>query len=168
MVTSQAPTRTLGTKSFEYDFAALSVTVAGTYTGEWSATDADGIAYTGSETYLVGTEWVERIVDSYQAKVWLADDDDGTTDRYLARWFKNGEPYGTAAATTIQVIKSADGANLIAPTAMTQIGSTPRYKYDATGAERIVDGAGYIVIVSATIDGDTRTWEQPVSRDSDA
>ena len=31
-------------------------------------------------------------VDSYQGKVWLYDDDAGTTDRYAVAWFKNGEP----------------------------------------------------------------------------
>jgi hypothetical protein len=102
----------------------------------------------------------------YQAKIWLVDDNTGTTDRYNVVWFKNGQPI-TAGITspTIQVIKSADGADLVASTSMTEIASTGLYRY-TEGTNRVVNGAGYIVKVTATIDSGTRTWFQPLSRDS--
>lgn len=106
-------------------------------------------------------------LDVYQAKVWLFDDDSGTTDRYVTIWHKNGTPV-TAGITspTIQVIKASDGSDLIASTAMTQIASTGLYKHDATTTARIADGSAYIVRVQATIDGSARTTYSPIGRDS--
>lgn len=101
----------------------------------------------------------------YQAKVWLVDDDAGINDRYLTVWFKNGEPVTSGITSpTIQVIKSSDGTDLIASTAMTQIATTGLYKKDEA-TSRVVDGAGYIAKVQAIIDAATRTWFQPVGRD---
>lgn len=102
----------------------------------------------------------------YQAKLTLVDDDDGDTDRYVAVWFKNGQPVTSGITVpTIQVIKVADGADLVASTAMTQIASTGAYRYDEA-TNRIVDGVAYFGKITATIDGSTRTWESPVGRDS--
>ena len=106
-------------------------------------------------------------VSTYQAKVWLFDDDGGTTDRYVVAWFKNGQPVlASITSPTIQVWKASDGSDLIASAAMTEIGTTETYKYSATAGERITDGAAYVAKVEATIDGSTRTWVQPVGRDS--
>lgn len=111
---------------------------------------------------------IATYADTYQAKVWLIDDDSGTTDRYLVAFFKNGMPLAAASITSpqIQVFKAADGNNLIAATALAQIGAQDAYRYDATGTSRVTGGAGYIARVTATIDGATRTWLQPVGRDS--
>src|SRR5882724_8968140 len=47
----------------------------------------------------------------YQAKVWMFDDNTGTTDRYVTAWFKNGEPVLSGITSpTIQVIKVTDGS----------------------------------------------------------
>jgi hypothetical protein len=107
-------------------------------------------------------------VDTYQAKVWLIDDDTGTTDRYFAVWFKNGQPVTSGITSpTIQVVKATDATDLVASTAMTEVGSLGIYKYDeATAANRIVAGAAYFAKIEATIDSSTRTWFQPVGRDS--
>lgn len=104
----------------------------------------------------------------YTAKVLIFDDEGAVTDRYVVSWFKNGVPINAGiTGATIQVVKVSDGSNLIAPTAMTEIGTIERYKYDATGgSERIVAGEAYVILVSATIDGATRTWDQPIGRDS--
>jgi hypothetical protein len=105
--------------------------------------------------------------DIYAAKVWMTDDNGGTTDGYSVVWKKNGQPVLSGITSpTIQVIKASDGSDLIASTAMTQIGSTGLYKYDATGAARVTSGARYFAKVTATIDGSTRTEVQPISRDS--
>ncbi len=109
-------------------------------------------------------------LDAYTAKVWLFDDDSaGTpTDRYTAVWYQNGSPVaaGSISSPAINVFKAADGTDLIASSAMTQITGQDAYKYDATAAARIADGAAYIAKVTATIGGATRTWYQPVGRDS--
>lgn len=106
--------------------------------------------------------------DIYTAKLTLTDDNGGTADRYEIVWFKNGVRVTTGITSpTLQVIKAADGTDLIAATAMTQIGTTGAYRYTATGAERIVSGAQYYAVAQATIDGATRTWAEPrINRDS--
>jgi hypothetical protein len=104
--------------------------------------------------------------DVYQSKLWLFDDDTGTTDRYVVVWFKNGQPITSGITSpTIQVFKAADGADLVASTAMTQIASTGTYRKDEA-TNRIVDGVAYIAKTQATIDAATRTWLQPVGRDT--
>lgn len=103
----------------------------------------------------------------YQAKIWLLDDDTGAADRYMVVWHKNGQPVVSGITSpTIQVIKTADGTDLIASTAMTEIASTGLYRYTATTTARITSGASYIVKATATIDGSTRSFFQPVGRDT--
>lgn len=109
---------------------------------------------------------VKLKADTYQAKVSLIDDNAGTADRYVVAFFKNGEPVTTAITVpTIQVIKAADGADLIASTALTEIGATGRYRKDEA-TNRVVSGAAYVAVIGATIGGAARTWSQPVGRDS--
>ena len=102
--------------------------------------------------------------NTYQAKVWMSDDDNGTNDRYTARWFKNGQPITSSVTTSIQVIKVSDGTDLVASTSMTHV-TNGLYRYNEA-TNRISDGAAYEIKISATIDGAPRTWFQPVSRDS--
>lgn len=105
-------------------------------------------------------------MDTYQAKVWVFDDNGGTTDRYVAVWHKNGQPVTSGITSpTIQVIKVSDGTDLIASGAMTEIASLGMYKKDE-GTNRMVSGAAYVAKVTASIDSGTRTWFQPVGRDS--
>jgi hypothetical protein len=105
-------------------------------------------------------------VDTYQAKVTITDDDGGTSDRYAVAWFKNGQPIVAGITVPlIQVYKIADGADLVAETAMAEIAATQTFRY-VEGANRLVDGVGYIAKATATIGGSARTWYQPVSRDS--
>lgn len=104
-------------------------------------------------------------VDTYQAKIWLIDDDAGVKDRWVVKWFKNSQPLAAGVTVpTIQVVNLLDGSNLIAPSAMTDAGSA-RFKFDEASA-RVVSGQRYMAVASATIDGSTRTWEQPIGRDS--
>lgn len=105
--------------------------------------------------------------DTYQAKVILLDDEDNSVDRYAVSWFKNGQPINAGITVPkIQVVKVADGSDLVAETAMTQIAALGRYRYTASAAERITSGLAYLAIVTATIDGSTRSWDQYVGRDS--
>ncbi len=105
-------------------------------------------------------------LDSYQGKTRLLDDDGSGNDRYAHEWFKNGEPVASGITSpTIQVIRAADDTDLVAQTAMTEIGSSGRFRYDE-GTDRIVDGAAYRAHTEATIGGATRTWDEWVGRDS--
>ena len=105
--------------------------------------------------------------DIYHADIAFTRDQTNTTDEYSATWYKNGVRK-TAGITvpTIQVVKRADGTDLIASTAMTQIGTTGSYKYDATGAARTTVGEAVLAIVSATIDAATRSFSKIITRDS--
>lgn len=105
--------------------------------------------------------------DIYTAKVSLTQDNANASDRYEVTWYKNAVLYPPTAGTPqIEVVKASDGTDLIAATNMTQIGATGRWRYVATTTARIADGATYLARVTATVDGATRTWEQPVSRDA--
>jgi len=102
----------------------------------------------------------------YQARMDLRDDNGGTADRYVAVWHKNSTAIFTGITSpTIQVIKVADGTDLIAETAMTQIGTSGMYRY-VESTNRIVNGVGYIAIFKATIESATRTVAVPFGRDS--
>lgn len=105
-------------------------------------------------------------MDGYTGKLSVIDDDTGTTDRWVMAWYKNGVPL-TAGITspTIQVVKISDGTDLVASSAMTQVGSTPFFKKDEA-TNRIVNGAAYGAICTATIGGASRTWPQIIGRPS--
>lgn len=111
-----------------------------------------------------------QLASIYVAQIDFSDDEANTQDEYSVQWFKNGAPVTSGVTLpTIQVIKRADGTDLVASVAMSEIGSTGAYKYDATAeANRITDGEAVVVQVQATIDGSTRTWRKLVSRDASA
>lgn len=143
-------------------------------------TSANGFAV-GDKVSLVATATVGgdtssvvlkvcQVAAIYAAQIDLSDDESNTQDEYSVQWFKNGSPVTSGVTSpTIQVIKRADGTDLVAAAAMTEIGSTGAYKYDATAeANRISAGEAVVVQVQATIDGATRTWRRMLSRDSAA
>lgn len=136
-----------------------------------AATAAAGAATPGAQMTLPDGHLTDAKfgadMDTYTAEIWLVDDDSGATDLYVVKWFKNGQPINTGITTpTIQVVKVADGTDLVAETAMTAIGSTGALKY-SEATNRIGDGAGYLVIAKASIDSATREACQPMSRDSE-
>lgn len=105
-------------------------------------------------------------MDIYDALIWFTDDEANTVDRYTAVWRKNGVVVTSGITSpVIQVIKRGDGTDLIAETAMTEIGSTSTYKYDEA-TNRVAAGEGHIIKMSATIDGGTRTAYQPIGQRS--
>lgn len=117
---------------------------------------ASGHLAAGSFGAAVGT-------DLCTAKVLLIDDDVGSSDRYVVSWFKNGVVDVSGTDPKIQVVRVSDGADLVAESTMTEIGSTGRFKFDASS--RVVSGQTYLAIVSVTLDGSVRSWDQPVGRD---
>lgn len=121
------------------------------------------------ETFNVTTDGVLTLADgdTYQAKVSLTDDDANAADRYVVAWFKNGQPIVAGITNAKIEVYDADDVELIALTALAQIGATGVYVHVET-VDRVASGAAYVAYVEATIDGSSRTWNQPVSRDSSA
>jgi hypothetical protein len=130
-------------------------------------TGTDGVVIGALSSNAISDATLAADLDIYQAKTFLLDDDGGSADRYVTVWFKNAARVTSGITSpTIQVVKVADGTDLIASTAMTEIGSTEMFRYTATSAERVTSGAGYVAIVGATIDGTARSDATPVGRDS--
>lgn len=104
--------------------------------------------------------------DVYPADIGFTIDDTNSRDEYTVVWFRNGAAVTSGITVpTIQAIKRANGTDLIPSSVMTQIGSTGAYKYDATTTERTTAGEAVVVVVSATINGATRTWRKVITRD---
>lgn len=165
---AQANGTKLGTpagSSVSVDIAAVKSDTAATLSRTDVATStrlaSSGNAGTGG--VLLGDE-----EDVYPADIQCTIDDTNDRDEYTVQWFRNGAPVVSGVTSPlIQVVKRADGSDLIASTAMTQIGSTGAYKYDtATEGERNTAGEAVIVQASATINGSTRTWRKLITRDS--
>lgn len=120
---------------------------------------------TGPRMAILNEELLIR-ESTYQAKVWLFDDNVGVSDRYAVAFFKNSEPLTIGITVpSIQVIKASDGLDLIPSAALVEIGALGIYKFDEL-TNRITNGASYFAQVQATIDGAVRTWLQPVGRDA--
>jgi hypothetical protein len=105
----------------------------------------------------------------YTARIYLVIDEANTQDEYTVIFSKNGVDL-TAGVTlpTIQVLKWADGTDLIASTSLTEIGSSGLFKHTATLTARLTAGQTAIAKITATIDGSTRTIYRPIGRDSAA
>lgn len=123
-----------------------------------------------------GAEWDDFVYEirttdyTYQAKLTLLDDNSGSRDLYIVTWYKDGELITSGITNAKIYVFTETDTDLIGssatPTAMTEIGSKHAFKYAAVTSERIANGTAYVVQVTATIDGATRTWYQPVFRDS--
>ncbi len=104
--------------------------------------------------------------DVYHADIEVTIDETNSKDEYTVTWFKNGVRQTSGITVPkIQVVKRADGLDLVAQADMTQIGSTGSYKYDED-TDRLTAGEAALVVVSATIDASGRTFSRIVTRDS--
>jgi len=102
--------------------------------------------------------------DVYWGKISFFSDNANAQDEYEVVWYKNGAPVTSGITTpTIQVIKRADGSDLVGEASMTQVGSTGAYKYDST--TRHTAGEALLVVCQATIDGSERECREWVGRD---
>ena len=145
------------------EFNGRTLVAAGYFVG---ATDTvANVTTVGSVMTKTGYE-LAAAEDVYHADVDLRIDVTNTQDEYTVTWFKNGVRITSGITVpTIQVVKRVDGTDLIASTAMTQIGSTGSYKYDEA-TNRTTAGEASVAIVAATIDGGGRTFARVVGRDS--
>lgn len=133
-----------------------------------AATVADAVLDEAVSDHTTAGTTGAQLASIYAAQIDFSDDEANSTDEFTVQWFKNGAPVTSGVTSpTIQVIKRADGTDLVASAAMTQIGSTGAYKYDEA-TNRVTSGEAVVVQVQATIDGATRTWRRMLSRDSAA
>lgn len=151
----------------------------GLYLGDKPGALADGIYsivfFSGASPDpgdpYVGTQddFLEYVgTDIYHADVELTVDGQVPQDRdeYTILWYKNGVWIESGITLPkIQVIKRADGTDLIAQTAMTEVGSEHVFKYDEA-ANIITYGQAVTIIATATIDGSVRTWPKTLYRDN--
>ena len=106
--------------------------------------------------------------DVYHADIEVTVDAANSQDEYTVTWFKNGVRITSGITNAkIQVVERAAGADLIAQTAMSEIGSIHSFKYDEA-TDVLTAGEAAVAIVTATIDAATRTFVRVVSRDSTA
>lgn len=109
---------------------------------------------------------VLAVADLYHADIQLTIDEANTQDEYTVTWFKNGIRVTSGITTPlIQVVNRADGTDLVASTAMTQIGTTGSFRYDEA-TNRITNGEAVVIIATATIDGSARSFTKVGARDS--
>lgn len=100
---------------------------------------------------------------SYQIYIVFNEDDTNGVDEYTLTWFKNGQPYNPSSDVTIQVVNSEDGNDIVAETTMSQTPGYYHYYFSTTS--RLGVGQAAIAIITATLDGDSRTFNWIVSRD---
>ena len=106
---------------------------------------------------IAGEVW-DSFVSTYQAKVWPLNGEG--PDDYLMSWFKNGEPITTGITTaTLQVVKAADGTDLISEAAVSEVNGLGVFKYSTTN--KMLTDTQYIIILKANIDDASRSWYQP-------
>jgi hypothetical protein len=130
-----------------------------------------GYPILGTSSALVYDSEATSVENAYYADMEFNLDESGSppADEYTVSWFKNSEPLiGSVSGVNLKVINRLDGSDLISDSAMSQVGSLGVFKYDATGDARFTKGESYIVRVSGTIDGETRTWQRLFSRDQGA
>jgi len=103
----------------------------------------------------------------YWARINYRRDPENSQCEYRVTWFKNDDPI-TSGITNAKIKVqqgNAAGTELIALDDMDEIGTTEAYYY-LEGTNRQTLGESYLVTVTATIDGATRTWREMVGRDA--
>lgn len=101
--------------------------------------------------------------DVYHADIEFTPDSVELRDEYTVTWFRNGVRISSGITDAkIQVISREDGDDLIAETAMTEIGETGSFAYNES-LNRVPVAEVALVIVSATIDEATRAFSKLVT-----
>lgn len=102
----------------------------------------------------------------YWAGINYRRDAENSQDEYRVSWFKNDEPITSGITNPKIKVQQcdADATELIAEDDMDEIGTTEAWYYNE-GTNRQTLGESYLVTVTATIDGATRTWREIVGRD---
>lgn len=146
--------------------------------GAWSTGDILQIRATvviEGETYIKPI-WEARVDSSvssrapdtaiYHADIQFTRDQVSSKDEWTVTWFRNGIALTSGITSPqLQVIKRADGTDLIATSEMVQVGGTGSFKLDED-TSRLTIGEAAIAVAMATIDSETRTFKRIIGRDS--
>lgn len=103
-------------------------------------------------------------MNSYTTRTWLAKEST-TADKYIVHWAKNGQIITSGITLPKIRVYDEDGVDLIAETAMTEMGLTQSFKF-IESTNKLTPGEIYTAELKATIDGSVRVDRQPVMRDS--
>jgi hypothetical protein len=137
---------------------------AGTITTVSGNVDGSVASVTGAVGSVTSGVTLATSEDIYHADIEY--NFDSPNDEYTVRWMKNGSRVVAGITLPkIQVVKRSDGTDLVAATAMTQIGTTGAYKYDES-TNTIDADEMYEIVMTATIDASTRTWGRHAKRSS--
>ena len=119
-----------------------------------------------TQTFVFEDDEIEAVNNIYHSDIEFTRDEGNTQDEYTITWFKNAERITSGITSpTVQVIKRVDGTDLVASTAMTQVGSTGSYKYDEA-TNRVTLGEAVLIVITATIDSVSRSFSRIATRDS--
>lgn len=104
-------------------------------------------------------------MDSYHAKVWVIKQST-TADQYGVTFYKNGQPIESGVTSPLidYVKKLSDGTILVNDATLTDQSNGDYYYGETTN--KLVAGIAYMTRVTATIDGTSRVFKQPLGRDS--
>lgn len=131
-------------------------------------TNADVLMLTAaSSTADIEIEPVEirTIEPHFWAEVEYRRDDTQSQDEYAVTWFRDSEiQYAADVGSPTIEVEKMDGTTLVSSTAMTEVGSYGTCKHTET-TNRQQTGDSYKVVVTASIDGATRTHVETVGRD---
>jgi hypothetical protein len=126
----------------------------------------------GTDVDQILTNVVAVNTPTYAAKIDVRDNASGSENIYIVNWFKNMVLLESGVTSPTIWVFDHDGNDHVgtsgAPAAMTEIGTSESFKYEATGGELMTGGEAYTVHVNATIDGSTRKFREIVGRDSSA
>lgn len=142
-----------------WDVLRSAHTIAGSY-GEGIIVVSSGIT---NQSFASGA-----FTPVYYADINYTVDTTNVRDEYTVGWFKNGCPLPSSAISspTLQVIKRADGTDLIANSSMSFISTAVGTVKKDESTNRLGTGEAGIAVVQAIIDGATQTWRRLFSRDS--
>lgn len=130
-------------------------------------TDINADLGSGAGTADNATDSLQAIgasaADVYHADIEYTPDATEGRDEFTATWFKNGVRVASGITSpVIQVVARDDGSDLVAETAMTEVGETGTFAYNES-SDRIPVAEAALIIVSATIDGETRSFSKLVT-----
>lgn len=101
--------------------------------------------------------------DIYHADIEYTPDSGEGRDEFTVTWFKSGVRVASGITDAkIQIVARDDGSDLVAETAMTEVGETGTFAYNES-SDRIPVAEAALIIVSATIDGETRSFSKLVT-----
>jgi len=154
---------------FQTDVSSLTINITGVVAASITGVVDANVTFVAGTT-VTSTGDFQADLDAlnvFHADIRLQIDGSGGIDEHTIFWFKNAARVTTGITNPIiHSVKRSSGTSLISPTPLTEIGSTHVFKYDATGGERQKTGESYIVSVSGTIEGSTRTFTRLLGRDN--